>query len=412
MKSLLFFCLIFWAGTNVFSQNKSQLEKQKKQNLRKIAETHKILQETSGEKKATLGKLTALSEQISSRKNLIRSFEQEVTLLDNEILELDQLTQAIETDFSALRKEYAALIYASAKANNGFNKLLFLFSAESFNQFYVRLNYLQQYTKARKTQKEQLEKIKITLERQRRKRNEKRYEKQLLLSSQDAEHQSLVLLRGEQDEVFKQLSVREQELKAELEDEQKDLDKLEKLIADLIDREIRKAREEAERRENATASTKAAKPEKEPNTLRMSAAEAETAASFTDLRNRMSWPVQSGFVSRHFGNQPHPVLKGVMIPSDGVTIQTNKGETVQAVCGGTVVYVGAIQGIKLITLQHGDYFTVYNKLKSTGVAAGQKVKAREVIGEVLTNRDGITELQFQIWKNSEKLDPETWLQDR
>ena len=389
--------------------NKVRLEQQKRQNLKKIAETHKILQETTGEKKATLGKLTALSEQISSRRQLISSMENEVSLLDEELTELDGLTTAMENDLNALKKEYAALLYATAKANNGYNKLAFLFSADSFNQLFQRIIYLRQYTKARQTQKEQIDKVRNRLDVQRQKRNEKKYERQLLLQAQGIESKNLTLLQDQHNETIKQLSVREQELKTELENEQQELKEVENLIADLIEKEIRRSREEASR--NLT-SKKDKTEKKADNTLKMTAEETLTANSFSDLKTKMTWPVKSGFVSGHFGIHPHPEMKGFIVKNDGILIQTNRGAEVRAVYEGTVEAVMSPANYRFVVLQHGDYFTVYNKLINVVVKTGQKLKAGDLIGTALTNSEGATEIQFQIWRNSEKLDPETWLSER
>jgi septal ring factor EnvC (AmiA/AmiB activator) len=56
--------------------------------------------------------------------------------------------------------------------------------------------------------------------------------------------------------------------------------------------------------------------------------------------------------------------------------------------------------------------TVYAKLRNPSVKIGQRVKAREAIGTVATGKDGVSEIQFQIWKNLTKLNPESWLRPR
>ena len=48
-------------------KSKTQLEKEKIENLRKIAEAEKILTETQSEKKVTVGQLQALNQQIKAR---------------------------------------------------------------------------------------------------------------------------------------------------------------------------------------------------------------------------------------------------------------------------------------------------------------------------------------------------------
>ena len=63
-------------------------------------------------------------------------------------------------------------------------------------------------------------------------------------------------------------------------------------------------------------------------------------------------------------------------------------------------------------IQHGEYFTVYAKLKDVYVYHGQEVTVKQPIGTVHTSKDGESELQFQIWKNESKLNPEIWLRKR
>ena len=60
-------------------------------------------------------------------------------------------------------------------------------------------------------------------------------------------------------------------------------------------------------------------------------------------------------------------------------------------------------------IQHGDFFTVYAKLRTVSVQEGQRVSAREPIGTVATNAEGTAEVQFQVCHNSANLNPETWL---
>jgi murein DD-endopeptidase MepM/ murein hydrolase activator NlpD len=43
------------------------------------------------------------------------------------------------------------------------------------------------------------------------------------------------------------------------------------------------------------------------------------------------------------------------------------------------------------------------------VNAGDKVKMKQVLGEVLKDEEDGAVLQFQIWKNNKRLDPEAWL---
>ncbi len=102
------------------------------------------------------------------------------------------------------------------------------------------------------------------------------------------------------------------------------------------------------------------------------------------------------------------------MPNDGVNIQTKQNEQVKAVFNGVVKKIAIVPGEfkYVVIMQHGSYFTVYAKLKKVNVKMGQQIARNDVIGEVNTDVDGTSEVQFQVWKNTQKLDPELWLAKR
>ena len=137
---------------------------------------------------------------------------------------------------------------------------------------------------------------------------------------------------------------------------------------------------------------------------------AELTRRFESKKNTLTWPVSSGFIASKFGTQKHPVLKKITIINDGVGIQTERDSKVRAVLDGEVTMTGVIPGKNnFVLIRHGDYLTVYARLKSINVKKGQKVKADGIIGEVYTDRNGVTELEFQVYKGTTKLNPEHWL---
>jgi murein hydrolase activator len=144
----------------------------------------------------------------------------------------------------------------------------------------------------------------------------------------------------------------------------------------------------------------------------MNEAEVAIASSFSASKGRMLWPVRSGFISSRFGTKINEEL-GLPQPNDGVDIQTKTGEAVHSVYDGTVVEVQFEALSKnIVYIQHGNYYTVYTKLKNVSVRKGQKIKARDTIGTVATDSDGTSEINFQVWKDFDKLNPEKWLSPR
>lgn len=400
---LIIVILVFFSFSASAQKSKSQLEKEKQENLRKIKETTKLLSQTKKQKEATLGQLTLLSKEIEARTEVITSIAEEVKFLDEDIRTVQSVISAMENDLEALKKEYAEMIYQASKTQSYHDKLTFIFSAEDFNQLMMRLKYFQQYSEARKYQVEQIEKVKAELASQRVKLQVAKEEKNNLLSDQLKQQENLSQLKTEQDEVVKQLSQKEQKLMKEVSDREKSNKKLDKLIEDIVKREIEKARREEERRRALEAKNK----------VKVAATPAVSAlsTSFAANAKKLPWPVEHGQISQKFGKHPHPVLgSSVVVENLGVDILTLQNEPVRAVFSGKVIRIADVPGMnRIVMIQHGEYYTVYARLKSVSVTTGQTVSTKDIIGYVYTNKEGSSELQFQVWRKDQKMDPELWL---
>jgi septal ring factor EnvC (AmiA/AmiB activator) len=376
-------------------QERSKLEREKKENLAKIKEAEKILEQTSSQKKNSLGQLQALSQQIRSQESLIRTYQANIKLLDSEINESENLVTSLEQDLKLLKEEYAEMIYQANKARNNFGSLSFLFSATSFRQLVMRAQYLKQYTKSRQDQAREIQLVQIEINEQIEKTNESRNEQRQLLALQQLQNQGLITARKQQDNLVKQLSLKEKDLENDVKKRKQAISRLDNMIAEVI-------RLEMEKSKNASGDF-----ELTPDGVRLS-------TNFQGNQKRLTWPVARGFVSSKFGLQPHPVLKGVKIENPGVDIQTQQNEVVRAVFDGEVSKIASIPGMNgiVIIIQHGEYRTVYANLRKALVRMGDQVKTKDPIGEVFTDSDGVSEVQFQVWKNFNKLDPLAWLQPK
>ena len=371
--------------------SRQSLEKERKVNLAKIKEAESILKQTATQKKNTIGQLSAINRQIEVRQDLIRSISREIKILEEEIAELNAVVTALNDDLEGLKAEYASMLLNTQRKNTSTNRLSYLFTATSFNQFLLRVKYLEQYSKARQNQARQISWLSDHLSKQSQEQELKKSEQKQLLSDKIDENKNLLALKGKQNKIIKNLSSREKELKKELADRKKANEKLDKVIADLV-------RKELERNRNT-----------DPNSS-IAIDLTQVSERFEKSRTRLDWPVTSGFISSRFGKQPHPVLKGIQIENRGVDIQTNKNEKVRSVYDGVVASVAFVPGMNnVVLLKHGQYFTLYARLKNVSVKKGQQVAANETLGEVYTDADGISELQFQVWRNSQKLDPQKWL---
>lgn len=363
----------------------------------KIKEIEGILSQTTKEKQSNLQELNALNSQIKEQERLISTMDAEVKALEAEIRASIRKIEKLESDLGILKEEYAAMVYATSKMNQSQNEVLFLFASKSFYQLYMRYSYLKQYADARKLQAEQIEKTKALLQGELEATQVKREDQRRLLAGQLAENRALMSLKTEQQSTLNALSRKETQLRKDLNDRKSAVEKLNTLIAEAVKAEMARASEAASKVSEADARSLGAE------SLRLSAVFAENKA-------RLPWPVQSGFISQRFGNQPHPTLKGITIPNDGVDIRTSPNAPVNAVFDGEVTSIASVPGMNTVVLiKHGEYFSVYARLGKVNVKSGQTVKAGETIGETYTNTQGIAELQFQIWKSTQALNPQDWI---
>ena len=386
---ILLFISMAVSLTAVGQKNKKQLELERIENISKITEAEKILAQTKTKKKATLGQLAALENQIASREVLLKSLDEEVDLITAEILELEAVISDIDLYLKSLKDEYAAMIYKSYKSNNGYNIITFLFASDSFTQFYMRLKYMEQYVEARKIQSHQIAQTKQELKGQQTAQEQKKSDQQQVIKSKLVESNQLIKLKKEKSTLIAQLTKNERSLRKEMAARKQSIKKLDNLIANLIKVELeREVKTSSGQKELAK----------------------ELTGKFEDQMRKLPWPVKTGFISLKFGLQRDPILKNVSINNTGVDIQTQSDENIAVVFDGEVRIKAFVPGQNnVVIVKHGNYYTVYSKLKSVEVKQGQVLRAGDLIGKVHTNNAGISQLHFEVWRDKKKLDPERWL---
>ena len=401
----LLFCLIFQAmplGAQT-KKSREQLEKDKAAIQARLKEFDAILKQTTATKKTSIGQLNAITSQFQSQNRLVNTVYREVSLLSSEILEIENKIAGLEKQLIALKAEYARMIYTSSKLNRGLSIVAFVFSSANFNQLYMRLKYLKQYTDSRKKQAEQLEKVTKELANQRLQLDTRKLEKQQVLLEEKTEKEKLEVLRKEQQGLVNTLSKKERDIQRQITATKKQQEQLNRMIKAAIEAEIRAA-ETAAKKEKSTSTKKAG------TSMPMTPEAAALSSSFAENKGKLPWPVEQGIIAQGYGTYPHPTLKGITLDSDGIDIRTQPNANVRSVFDGVVTKITTIPGYgNTIIIKHGEYFTMYSRLKSISVSNGQSVKAKTVIGQVATNADGVAEVHFQTWKGLQIMDPASWI---
>ena len=163
-----------------------------------------------------------------------------------------------------------------------------------------------------------------------------------------------------------------------------------------------KAKMDAERSTREIAAAR--KEAQEASTL--SSVDRMLSGGFEANRGRLPMPISGSYrVVSHFGQYNVEGLKGVTLDNKGINIQGKPGCVARSIYDGEVSAVFGYGGMWNVLVRHGAYISVYCNLKSVSVHKGQKVSTRQALGSV--GSDNI--LQFQLRKETAKLNPEAWL---
>ena len=448
-KPILFLSLLIlpgWLGAQ--TNRKTELEQQKIRLLDEIELANKILEETRENRASTLGNIETVEQKLRLRQNLVRTLDRETELITREMDMLQSEIDTMEKQVARLKEDYAEMIRQAYKSRSKQSRLMFLLSSESFNQAIRRLEYLKQYSDFRRRQVEEIMKTEIELNGKITELAQQKAKKEALRTQLEQERNKLLAEREEQRKNIAQLQDKEKEITAELKEKQARAKKLENEIQRIIAAEIRRAKDKAIRQgieeeakrvgliagkdftsrssnrdiesliEKKKKELRAAnKPVEEPKarpTYDLTPEATKLAASFTANRSLLPWPVQRGIVVANFGPQRHPVAKSVVLNNNGIDIATEKGSTALASFDGEVTSILRIPAEGFVVfVKHGNYFTIYKNLSELYVKSGDQVKARQELGKILTNdADGNTVLHFELWKETQVLDPLPWLARR
>ncbi|KIO78662.1 peptidase M23 [Pedobacter lusitanus] len=411
-KLLLFLLFITFASTG-FAQSSSQLKRKKEAIQREIELLQKNLNKASQGKKLTLSEIRALSAKISLMQNKITVINSEIKNLDNEIHENKNTVHSLQGQLAQLKKEYAGMIRFAQRNKNSYDKMMFIFAARDFNQAYKRIKYLQQFGQYRKKQADYIQGTEKNLNYKIVVLDKSLKAKSSLLHEQETEQSKLAKNKSEQASVLNKFSKQEKEFGRDIAKRKKQQSAIDREIRNAINREIALARKKAE--EEARIAAAKARAESKPapvekaktnsNYLTSTPEAARLSAGFENNRGRLPWPVATGSITEGFGRHTEGQAS---YSNDGVNIMTSDGANVRAVFGGEVLFVRVIQGIYVVAIRHGDYFTIYQGLKSSGVSKGEKVETRQSIGTVATTSDGAV-LHFEIMRGQSKLNPESWI---
>lgn len=359
----------------------------------KLAE--KLLKETSKDKEVTLNQVSLMQTQINQRENLIKTYQNQVNLINRDIQKNKNEITSLKKDLSLYQKEYSNLIVINYRNKGKANNLLFIFSAEDFNQAMRRMRYIQELNDLIKDKIAEIESTQNKINSQLDKNEKHKKEIEKILDEEKKERATLVKERDKLNKDIASLKKKESQIKKDIKKKENETKELKKQIDKIIAEEIRKAKErEAAAKKNNTSSI-----------------DYNLSSSFEQNKGKLPYPVEQGIITGRYGLNQHPTQKDVKVKNDGVDISTTKGSKARAVFEGVVCGSTSQGGNNVILIRHGLYFTLYSNLEKVFVKVGDKVATGQEIGRIHTNvSDGKTILHFEIWhENRTTVNPSLWI---
>jgi septal ring factor EnvC (AmiA/AmiB activator) len=388
----LFLILMIFFKTYAFGQKSSELKKEREKIKGEIVLIESLIDETKAKKKESTTELKIINRKIELTNAYIINIEAEIFRLEKEINDNTVLIESLEADLNNIKKEYARLIYNAYKNRKGENFLLYILSSESFNQAYKRIKYMQLYSAYKKRQINLIKAFEKVIKRKIEELAINKINREMIIKERERELLNVIKEKQKSQDIINSLKKREKELLAEVE--------LKKGIALKLEREIERMIAEERRKLNAKSIYETLTPD-----------EKLLSSNFEKNKGKLPWPTNKGIITGRFGIQQHPVLKNVKIRNDGIFISTVENEQARAIFDGVVSKVFSLPGSNFaVIIKHGNYYTLYHNLDEVFVKEGEKVQTKQRIGRIFTDRDkNETILQFQVWKEMEKSDPEAWL---
>lgn len=418
-----------------------ELESKRGTLQKQISESETLLMTTKKDVGSQLNGLAALTGQIEERKRYILTINNDVESIERELTSLERQLIRLQRDLKDKKQKYDSSVQYLYKNRSIEEKLMFIFSAKSLAQTYRRLRYVREYATYQRLQGEEVLKKQEQVNRKKVELQQVKAAKEGLLKEREAEKAKLEAQEKEKKTLVASLQKKQKGLQNELSKKRREANQLNARIDRLIAEEIEKARKRAEeeaRREREAAAREAAARKKandkkeEPatstatttaaeraktkvaplETYSMSRDDRELSGNFVNNRGKLPMPITGPYIiTSHYGQYSVEGLRNVKLDNKGIDIQGKAGAQARAIFDGKVAAVFQLNGLFNILVRHGNYISVYCNLSSASVKQGDNVTTKQSLGQIFSDGsdNGRTVLHFQLRREKEKLNPEPWL---
>ena len=375
-----------------FGQTMDQLKREIEQAQRDIRLCTELMEKSRQDQKVSQSNLKIIEKRISSRRDMLTSLEKRFNVINNDITSANRTVRELNKEIDKLKADYARMVYASYKNHKLNNFLLFLFSAEDFNDATRRVDFMRRYNRARSDKARQIAALSDSLTHKLTELDKTRAE----LNDTRATHSKELSSLGKDEKQYRtsmdQLKKQENQLAQQVKQKQQQIAKAQKQIDAIIAEEVRRAR---------AATTTAAE---ERQIL-------ELSSRLDENKGKLPYPVKGGVIIDRFGKHAHQIVQSTKVDNPGINIAVAAGAEVFCVFDGIVTGIYRIPVYNTcLMVRHGNYITVYANLVGVSVKSGDKVSTNQRIGKVNDSNDSDANfLHFEIRRETQSLNPEEWL---
>jgi septal ring factor EnvC (AmiA/AmiB activator) len=385
-RIILTFLVLLAPASGLKAQDTSAQEAKKDRLEREIAIIDRQLAENSSKSSAMLSNLTLIRKKISNRKALVAESDRQIKKYNDDIylaqVEINKLQKRIDV----LTENYAKLVRSAYKNRDTRMWYMYMLASDNIGQAFRRMAYFRNLSDQMKTEAQRIKDLQADLENKKSDLQTMRKDAEAVKAGRVTELEDLRKDEKKADSVVKQLNKDRKKYQNQLASKKKEVTALNREIEKIV-----------------AAAVKA------KSTSKKTEVDTKLDAAFANNKGKLPWPADGPVVGK-FGKHFHPVYKNLELPpNNGIDLALSKGTQVKAVFEGVVKQVMVMPGYnQCVLVQHGNFFTLYCKLKTLNVAEGDKVKTSDVIGTV-DAINGQVQLHFEVWKESTPQNPELWL---
>lgn len=390
IRKLLTLTFLLLSAVVTFAQDVTSQKERRERLEREIAIIDRQLAANASQSRSLDADLALVRKKISNRKALVADSDRQIRQYSDSIYLTNRSINRLNARIDTLTSHYSRLVMSAYRNRDTRVWYMYMFASENLGQAFRRFGYFRNLSTTMKNEATRIKDMKEELRLKKERLAQMKKEAEAVKAERVKELELLKKDEAKADNVIRKLKKDRKSYQNQIASKKKEIDKINREIARIIADAMKTDKQKAKDKKKTEADMK-------------------LDAELSRNKGKLPWPAD-GPVVGSFGKHYHPVYKNLQLPpNNGIDIALSKGSSVNSVFEGTVTQVFVMPGYnQCVLIQHGNYFTLYCKLKTASVKAGDNVKTGQEIGRIDTI-NGQTQLHFEVWKGKDPQNPESWL---